>query len=376
MHQPDFPTNPELIRQRLLSVHPERYRQTRNYTDGAVSMLAPYLSRGWFTLPEVAGTVLQHYTKSATEKWIQELAWREYFQRVWEAKGSAIETDLRFPQQPVLCQGIPAALLQGQTGIPQLNQAIHDLITTGYLHNHLRMYLASVTCNLAAYHWSTPANWMYYHLLDGDLASNYLSWQWVAGSFSSKKYYCNQNNINQYTKTSETGTWLDVSYEQLQQAEVPDSWMNHQELQLHTRLPDPSSVQWETGNNVYIYTPYTLHPLWRRNEPGTRILLLEPEHFRLYPTSQLVLQFILNLAGAIGGIQIYTGSFSSLREAAGSRKLYFKQHPLNRHFQGTGDSPDWLFPGISGYYSSFSKYWADCSRALKRDELSLQPINQ
>mgnify|MGYP006195700273 CR=1 FL=1 len=60
------------------------------------------------------------------------------------------------------------------------------------------MYLAAMVCNNAKSHWLTPARWMYYHLLDGDLASNALSWQWVAGTFSHKKYIANQQNINKY----------------------------------------------------------------------------------------------------------------------------------------------------------------------------------
>lgn len=375
MQQTRFPTHPEAIRQRLRSVHPERYRDTRNNTDGAVSKLSPYISRGWLTLPQVAGTVLQQFSKAVSEKWIQELAWREYFQRVWEAKGTAIETDLRFPQQPVRFQGIPGTVLQHQTGVHQLNRAIEELETTGYLHNHLRMYLASVTCNLAGYHWRHPANWMYFHLLDGDLASNFLSWQWVAGSFSSKKYYCNQHNINQYTKTNESNTWLDVSYDALHQVQLPEHWQRHQFLQLTTPLPETPPIQWEEGNEVFVYTHYTLDPDWRQGEAGTRILILEPDHFNRYPVGPNVMQFILDLASQIAGMQVYVGSFSALQQEACTRILCYKNHPITRHFAGMADAPAWLFPGVSGYYPSFSKYWEVCRGALKRDEVSLHPIN-
>jgi deoxyribodipyrimidine photo-lyase len=67
------------------------------------------------------------------------------------------------------------------------------------------MYIASLACNVAQSQWRIPAKWMYYHLLDADWASNALSWQWVAGTNSNKKYFANQNNINKYcfTKANE-----------------------------------------------------------------------------------------------------------------------------------------------------------------------------
>ena len=74
-------------------------------------------------------------------------------------------------------------------------------------------------CNIAGTKWQAGAAWMYYHLLDGDLASNTLSWQWVAGTFSSKKYFANQENLNKYGNSQDRqfGTFLDKSYEDLSQ---------------------------------------------------------------------------------------------------------------------------------------------------------------
>jgi outer membrane protein OmpA-like peptidoglycan-associated protein len=61
--------------------------------------------------------------------------------------------------------------------------------------------------------WLPGAKWMYAHLLDHDPAANFLSWQWVAGTFSSKKYIANQENINKYTNTKQEGSFLDTEYE-------------------------------------------------------------------------------------------------------------------------------------------------------------------
>ena len=71
------------------------------------------------------------------------------------------------------------------------------------------MYIASIVCNIAKSHWKLPSKWFYYYLLDGDLASNNLSWQWVCGANSSKKYYANQENINKFCFTKQKNTFLD-----------------------------------------------------------------------------------------------------------------------------------------------------------------------
>ena len=79
---------------------------------------------------------------------------------------------------------MPKAVVEANTTIDAIDEAINELYQNGYMHNHMRMYLASLCCNIAKCHWKHPAKWMYFYLLDGDLASNTLSWQWVAGSNS------------------------------------------------------------------------------------------------------------------------------------------------------------------------------------------------
>ena len=72
---------------------------------------------------------------------------------------------------------------------------VAELKHTGYLHNHARMWLASYVVHLRKVHWRAGADWLYAHLLDGDLASNHLSWQWVAGTGSHKPYLFNAENV-------------------------------------------------------------------------------------------------------------------------------------------------------------------------------------
>jgi deoxyribodipyrimidine photo-lyase len=195
-----FPTTYDLVVERINAINPIKYAKTRNFITGDVTYLSPYLSRGVISVQQVKEAVLQKgYKPYEIEKFLQELAWREYYQRVWQVKKELIFTDLKQAQPDFIHHQIPTAVVDASTGIESIDAHIHTFYKTGYLHNHIRMYLASMVCNNAKAHWLAPATWMYYHLLDGDLASNSCSWQWVAGSFSSKKYYCNQENINKYT---------------------------------------------------------------------------------------------------------------------------------------------------------------------------------
>jgi hypothetical protein len=77
---------------------------------------------------------------------------------------------------------LPTEIRQGCTGVPVIDEAVYALYANGTLHNHARMGLASYVVHVRKVHWRAGADWLYSHLLDGDLASNHLSWQWVAGT--------------------------------------------------------------------------------------------------------------------------------------------------------------------------------------------------
>ena len=74
-----------------------------------------------------------------------------------------------------------------------------ELVTTGWLHNHARMWMAAWLVHWRRVHWKAGADWFLEHLLDGDPASNHLSWQWVASTFSHKPYFFNRSNLERYS---------------------------------------------------------------------------------------------------------------------------------------------------------------------------------
>jgi deoxyribodipyrimidine photo-lyase len=359
-----FPTTYPEILQRIDEIDPVAYGKTRNFIDGAVTKLSPYISRGVISLPMVKEVILKKYNRYQSEKLLQELAWREYWQRVWEEKGDLIFSDLKHEQLSVHTHRIPSAVIHAATQIEAIDHSIRDLYQTGYMHNHCRMYVASIICNIAKCHWLQPSQWMYYHLLDGDLASNSLSWQWVAGTFSSKKYYCNQENINKYCYSHQRHTFLDESYEVLPVKEIPDILKNTESLNLSTKLPASCRPLIKEQLPTLIYNAYNLDPLWHKDIEANRILLLEPSHYHTHPVSEKVINFIMDLSKNISGIQIYTGEFSSLVSYTGNSKIIYKKHPTCIHYTGESESYDYLFPQVSGYFPSFFSYWKKCEALL------------
>ena len=361
-----FPLPYVEILQRIRAIDPVKYSSSRNYINGAVTYLSPYISRGVITTKFILSEVLKKdYKPAQIEKFIQELAWRDYWQQVWIAKGKAINEDLKHPQKPVSNRFISKSIVDASTGVEALDNAIKMLYKTGYMHNHLRMYSAAVACNMGYNHWKVPAQWMYYHLLDADWASNALSWQWVSGANANKKYVANQDNINKYCFTSQKNTFLDVPYEAFASMEIPEVLKEVHEIELKTPLPNPVNLEIDSALPTCIYNFYNLDPLWKKEVSANRILLLEPSHFEAYPVSQKSIDFILDLSKEnIDSVQVYVGEFNTLKSDYKLKYIYYKEHPLSQHYQGTEESRDWMFE-VEGFYPSFFSFWKKCKKQLK-----------
>lgn len=359
-----FPTRYSEILQRVESIDPYTYARTRNYITGAVSYLSPYISRGVISTKFVLQYLLQNgYAVQKAEKFIQELAWRDYWQQVWVAKGSAIDSDLRHPQSGVQNHEIPTNIVNGKTGVEAIDQAIAQFYETGYLHNHVRMYIAAISCNMGKSHWKVPAQWMYYHLLDGDWASNALSWQWVAGSNSNKKYVANQENINKYCHTTQKGTFLDIPYDAFSAMEIPEVLSNTHVPELFTPLPEQREIKFDNTLPTLIYNFYNLDPNWKGDLSANRILLLEPSHFAKYPISQKSIDFMLTLGENIENLQVFVGEFDELVAQCPVNEVYFKEHPTNTNYRGKQEPRDWMF-NVTGYFPSFFAFWKKCKKEL------------
>ena len=378
----------EKVASLLAAIDVKRYGKTRNYVSGSVTELGPYVSRGVISTRAIWAYLLRRgHSFEEMFGFVQQLAWRDFFQRVWQGLGDAINEDIRREQEGVIHRLLPAAIAAGNTGIEGIDTGISRLKDTGYMHNHLRMYTAFLTANLAGAHWRLPAQWMYAHLLDGDWGSNALSWQWVAGTFSNKKYIANQENINRYTQTNQRGTYLDVDYESLAIAPVPD--VLKKPFTVEEVLPfadcDADALRlavakfglplWALDNPIMddrlvIHNYYQLDPKFQSALPGTRLLLLEPSVFARYPIASHCVDFMLSLATEIPKVQVFVGEFDALMQSlalSGNVEIVYQEHPMSRHYQGNEISREWLAPEVEGSFSSFFSYWKKVEKSLRKE---------
>jgi len=190
--------------ERLGAIDPPRYAQTRNHVGGAVTRLSPWIRHGCLSLAEIRDAAIRRVSQpEMAEKLVSELAWREYWRQVHAAIGDAIHADLEPPaarsRRGAALPALPRDVLDATTGMQCIDAFVRTLHRTGRLHNHERMWLASWLVHVRGVRWQAGADWFLRHLLDGDPASNHLSWQWVAGTFSAKPYLFNRENLERYT---------------------------------------------------------------------------------------------------------------------------------------------------------------------------------
>jgi len=341
------------------SIDPAEYAQTRNHLSGAVTRLSPYITRGVITLPLIRDRLLVNHSAEDCAKLIQELAWREYFQNVWWEKNDAIFSDLRFPRADWHHQDLVSAIVNAHTGITVIDEAVKELYETGYMHNHARMWLASIACNLSYAHWHTMGKWLYFHLLDGDLAANFLSWQWVAGTSVNKRYTVNQELINACSDIQQADSILNFPRETMLELPTPEVLTSTEPFTHDTLYPDSEEVLSVSGAEVCIYTPWTLNPKWQSEQDDTRrILVIDPVWFDAYPVSELVLDFIVRQGQVvIPTLEVHYGRYEEIAGLDDAYSVRTIAHQTNTQWQVEFASNDTLFPTVTGYYQSFFKYW-------------------
>lgn len=188
------------------------YASRRNFDLGPghhqhVSALSPWIRHRLVLESEVAAAVLARHRFQAAEKFIQEVCWRSYW-KGWLELRPSVWDDYRYhlgrqvaalQKDGHLKQRYQNALA-GETGIDCFDAWAHELTTTGYLHNHARMWFASIWIFNLGLPWELGADFFLGHLLDGDAASNTLSWRWVAGlQTAGKEYRATAANIQTFT---------------------------------------------------------------------------------------------------------------------------------------------------------------------------------
>ncbi|MEM1300881.1 MAG: FAD-binding domain-containing protein [Pseudomonadota bacterium] len=177
------------------------YASGRNYDRGAgghkaVSCLSPYVRRRLVTEEELVNAATEQHGLDGAEKFIQEVFWRSYFKgwlerrpRVWDDYRTGLSADLFAMDDDRRLRKRVEAAEAGATGLECFDAWVEELVETGYLHNHSRMWFSSIWIFTLGLSWRIGADFFLRHLLDGDPASNTLSWRWVAGLHTRGKVY-------------------------------------------------------------------------------------------------------------------------------------------------------------------------------------------
>lgn len=206
------------------------YADGRNSDPGpgqpsAVSQLSPWLRYRLLSEQEVCAAVLEQHSLVATEKYVQEVLWRTYW-KGWLEMRPGIWA--RFQQerdvQRERLRNVRALeqAEEGRTGIEGFDDWARELVETGYLHNHARMWFASIWIFTLRLPWALGADFFLRHLIDADAASNTLSWRWVAGLQTvGKTYLATADNIARYTGGRFAPKGLAEIAEPLTEAPVP-----------------------------------------------------------------------------------------------------------------------------------------------------------
>ncbi|WP_299391153.1 FAD-binding domain-containing protein [Pelagibius sp.] len=199
--------------QRFVPQAGRAYAASRNFDFGPgdrsnVSALSPWIRHRLILEEEVLGATLQRHSFAAAEKFVQEVFWRGYFKgwlehrpQVWTRYRADLLAGLEDLERDAGLRDRYEAAVGGRSGIDCFDAWAQELVATGYLHNHTRMWFASIWIFTLRLPWQLGADFFLRHLLDGDPASNTLGWRWVAGLHTKgKTYLARASNIARYTE--------------------------------------------------------------------------------------------------------------------------------------------------------------------------------
>jgi deoxyribodipyrimidine photo-lyase len=285
--------------------------------------------------------------------------------------------------------------------VPVIDQAVRALYATGTLHNHARMWLASYVVHVRKVHWRAGADWLYSHLLDGDLASNHLSWQWVAGTGSRKPYLFNAENVARYAPAAwhSPGSVIDTSYEALDRmARQPLQGPQYKfsatsdnrsldEPRLDARPPDDLGLTGPdatsvTDRDVWLVHPWSLGVLPAALPPDTLVIGVAVADFhRAWPWSERRWRFVCSRMAELAPQRWYGNAAAIGAALADARRVRSIDEPhltpWLANWAGCEVLPA-LFPQVDRRCDSFSQWWARATRnlGLAADLLAVNEVHK
>ena len=184
------------------------YSKLRNFDFGLenrsnVSCLSPYITHGIISEKEIINKSLNKFSFAKNEKFIQEVLWRTYWKGWLELRPNVWDDyliELKKIKEELKDNKEYLNAIEGKTNIECFNVWVNELKENNYLHNHTRMWFASIWIFTLELPWQLGAEFFMQHLYDGDAASNTLGWRWVAGIQTQGKHYlASEWNIKKFT---------------------------------------------------------------------------------------------------------------------------------------------------------------------------------
>lgn len=355
---------------KLDKVNPVKYGQTRNFLDGKVTYLSPYLRHGCITLKE-AVLASRNEAIMGHEKLLFEFAWRDFWRQIWFSKGNSIYADIEPSKVNLGRKNLPHNLIKGKTGLECIDSFVHDLNKHGYIHNHARMWLASYAVHWLGVDWQQASRWMHDLLIDGDEASNSLSWQWVASTFSSKPYFFNKENISKYSrsiycKNCTAKCPFDDTYENLASKLFNENKGGTQAYEVTDAPSRPIKIGTHTVILFHDEMLSSNHSLLNRTEK--KVFIFDPDLYRTWSINRL--QFIADCLVEMPELEVWQGPTSLILEKLDAKKIVTQNTPnlklmdLINGYEIELIDEDKIYPDeVNSRLSKtnlkrFSKYWS------------------
>ena len=313
---------------RLNSIDAIAYNRNRNFLNGAVTHLSPYFRHGCITLKEASNIARDRFGANS-EKFVFELAWRDYWRRVWFDMGNDIFSDMEDPKVALGDKLMPDFIRQGITGLPCMDGFIRNLTHTGYVHNHARMWFAAYVVHWLKVDWREAADWFENHLLEGDKASNHLSWQWVASTFSSKPYFFNKENLARYTGEKycvncKVKCPFDASYEKLS-----DSLLDINNIEPAKKykitMPIKEAISTHQARAIFVHDEMlsAANPLMHK--PMPKFFVFDDFIHNKWPLKRL--QFMADCLNELQDVEVWVGDTRAILKDRGVGQLLTQNTP-------------------------------------------------
>ncbi len=313
---------------RLNTIDIEAYGRNHSFLNGSVTKLSPYLRHGCLTLKEVSDNVRYRFGAQA-EKFVEELAWRDYWRRVWYELGNGIFSDIEDPKVALGDKLLPDFIRQGITGLPCMDGFIRDLTLEGYVHNHARKWFAAYLVHWLKVDWREAADWFENHLLDGDKGSNHLSWQWVASLNSSKPYYFNKDSLarhtgEKYCTNCKVNCPFDASHEALNEKLFADTVPAKAKVH-RVAMPEKTPISAHQAVAIFVHDEMLspAHPLLRR--PMPKIFVIDDFLHGKWPLKRL--QFLADCLNELQDVEIWIGDTRAILKERGVGQIVTQDTP-------------------------------------------------